>query len=1395
MENPSAFPGERAVPLPDDLSAADRTVLQLLALLNEPVSAAVLLGCLHRAAERDASGLDYSQHTLLPCVERLRAAGLVDEQLQPAAGLVDPLLRQAAAGKNFRRLVRAVQAELPFGTHYAKRQQKCVRALREFRISLYLHDAEQLSNMAALLAAQCGDILEGGSPFFEVCTNPFDAEWFATLPLSLQFYLLEKILAHSLRTLDHRPGLISSLEDGGVLSRLSEEERLPFYRLLANYKLWRGQCEDVHRILGRNQTFFAASGLEGCLAFLLGNNDEALRLFAADLHRLQELTGNANIYFYSVSGLFYVVALLKAGRREHIDTMRHCIEQARQQQPEAMLHDIYTLLEGVLLAQENKVLEAEAVFGRVTQRDHAVVRLFEALARFWLDSDLARETVDDMAQLCERAQEQGFDWLALECAEMLAQVEKSSLWAEQVEAIRRRTELDPVASAVRLKESWERRLTALIHAASAVNRQEMADRRRNSRLVWMVDYRNNELSLLPREQKRTVKGGWSKGRPVALSRLYSGARLDFLTTHDLRLCEAIRRQQSGPGMSYYFDMERALPALVGHPHLFWEKSPSVPVEFVKGEPELLVEETAGGALHLKFARELVGDGFAVVRETTTRFKLVKVTEEHRRIARIIGRKGLVVPKNASTQVMRAVSDISSFMTVHSAVAADSSLFKSSDIETVVAEPRIHVQLLPYGKGMKLEMFVLPFAVGGPYLKPGIGVENVMAEVHGRRMQTRRDLALEDARAKEVEERCPTLALHEEINREWRLLEVDECLQVLLELQDLRDEVVLEWPEGEKFAVRAQVGSERFAVRVQQRHNWFGVSGELKVDQELVLDMRRLLELGKKNSGRFIPLGDGQFLALTDEFRRRLDEMLFFAELSENDGNDDGEVRIHPLASLAFAEFIDKLPGADTDEAWRRQLEKIEATRELAPELPSTLQAELRDYQVDGYAWLARLAAWGVGACLADDMGLGKTLQALAIVLARATEGPTLVVAPTSVCSNWQSEAARFAPTLSLHFFGPRERRELVAGLGPFDVLVTSYTLLQQEIELLGGVKWQTIVLDEAQAIKNMATKRSQAAMALTGGFKLITTGTPIENHLGELWNLFNFVAPGLLGTWEWFNERYASPIERQQSREARRKLKRLIQPFILRRIKSQVLEELPPRTEVVLQVEMGEEERAFYEALRRQALERLEHSSLPPGQRHMQILAEIMRLRRACCNPKLVVPDSVIPSSKLRLFGRVVEELIESRHKVLVFSQFVGHLALIRRYLDSRSIVYCYLDGSTPARERKRQVDLFQSGHGDLFLISLKAGGQGLNLTAADYVLHMDPWWNPAVEDQASDRAHRIGQKHPVTIYRLVATNTIEEKIVALHQEKRDLANSLLEGSDVSARMSAGELLDLIRVQ
>ncbi|MDX2433092.1 MAG: DEAD/DEAH box helicase [Desulfobacterales bacterium] len=1425
MITESNKPNEAGLPAAyQTLSLFEKSLVQLASIIYEPVNRTIFANCLRRARIISPQGEWLTSSTLSSYILKLQDLGLLDKDCRCPDEIIELLSREAVFAGNYRDMAGAVQGDIPFSQYQSKWPQRCWRVMREYRIGLYTNEMVLLENMHLLLDKQCEDEVVRFFPAVRFCNNPFDPDWLKAQAPSLQYYILSQMMNYSLHYLSFLEKPFEYLRSEETLQSIPSEERLPFHRLLASFLLWQGNLHEVTNLIQDNPESFVASGMAGCIDFMLGNNEQALQLFERDLQQLKKIAGRRRMFFPNIAGLLFVLALLKKGDAGCFNKIRKFIDTVRTQQSGNMLLGAYEMLEHFLLDQENGTVDLQPGFSVLTS--NSITVLFGTLVRFWLSGGLPElddgtEAHDALRLLCLRAHENGFQWIAMVFAELIGRDEQNQKLLDMAESIRKKTQIVSVADAVLLEEPWKRRLKALL-SITAHSETPAQKTMSNYRMIWLVDYHGGTITITAREQRVSLDK-WSKGRPIALSRLFSGLKLDFMTDFDRRICKTLERKQNNQNVTYRFDLKQTLPAMVGHPLLFLEESPDSSVEFVRGEPELLVEKL-GNSLHVNILTDFFEESVSVIRETPTRFKIIEVTKKHKDIARIISREGLQVPASFSKQVMSAVSNLSSFMTVHSAIAVETDALNtmngtSDQIRKVEASPQIHVQLIPLGTGFKLAMFVKPFGFKGPYLRPGQGTENIMAEVEGQRLQTRRDLGLEEEKALEVEKACPALEDLEQTGREWMLQETDICLDVLLELREIMDKVVVEWPEGQRIAVRQVASMEKLSLQVRRMKgskglSWFAMTGSLAIDEFLVVDMKRLVELARRNSGRFLPLGNGEFLALTDEFRRRLDDISYFAEFHAKQDASDRSLRIHPLAALALENMTKSLGTLEADETWMNQLQLINEAHSLNPKVPSTLQAELRDYQIDGYKWLSRLAHWGGGACLADDMGLGKTLQALAIILEKAPNGPTLVVAPTSVCMNWQQEASRFAPTLRVHLLGNRNRKKLVQSLKEFDVLVTSYTLLQQEANMFAGIDWQIIVLDEAQAIKNMETKRSRAAMSLNGRFKLLTTGTPIENHLGELWNLFNFILPGLLGSLESFNRRFAVPIERFGDHVARRKLKKLIRPFILRRSKAQVLEELPPRTEITLQVEMKPEELAFYEAIRSQALENLAagmqmstrvknlkpESSEPVTKNNtrgytVRILAEIMKLRRACCNPRLVVPETDIESSKLLLFEKVVDELLENRHKALVFSQFVGHLKIIRGLLDKKKIEYRYLDGSTPVKQRKREVDAFQAGQGDLFLISLKAGGLGLNLTAADYVIHMDPWWNPAVEDQASDRAHRIGQIRPVTIYRLIAKHTIEEKIVKLHQEKRDLANSLLAEAKISSRISAEELLNLIKEQ
>ncbi|MFI5314499.1 MAG: SNF2-related protein [Myxococcota bacterium] len=493
---------------------------------------------------------------------------------------------------------------------------------------------------------------------------------------------------------------------------------------------------------------------------------------------------------------------------------------------------------------------------------------------------------------------------------------------------------------------------------------------------------------------------------------------------------------------------------------------------------------------------------------------------------------------------------------------------------------------------------------------------------------------------------------------------------------------------------------------------------------------------------------------------------------------DGSVPACALPDLARLCGDLGAPAPPGFERLRALVEGFDGLPEAA--LPGDLTAALRGYQRDGVRWLAFLRAAGLGGLLADDMGLGKTLQALC-----AVSGRTLVVAPTSVLFGWAEQAARFRPSLRISVYHGAKR-----ALDPAaDLTLTSYALLRLDSEILTAVDWDTLVLDEAQAIKNPDSQVARAAFALRGAFRLTLTGTPVENRLDELWSQFHFSNPGLLGSLADFRERYAKPIAAGEPGAAAH-LRARIAPFLLRRLKREVARELPPRTEAVLHCELDPDERAVYDAVRA-ASQREVVARLQSGGSVLEALELLLRLRQAACHRALVPGQHAAGSTKLAVLLESLEEAVAEGHKALVFSQWTSFLDLIEPSLRGAELGFTRLDGSTV--DRAGVVERFQSPDGPpVLLLSLRAGGVGLNLTAADHVFLLDPWWNPAVEEQAADRAHRIGQDRPVMVYRLVARDTVEERILALQQRKRELAQAALAGADRAGAITREDLLALL---
>ena len=484
-------------------------------------------------------------------------------------------------------------------------------------------------------------------------------------------------------------------------------------------------------------------------------------------------------------------------------------------------------------------------------------------------------------------------------------------------------------------------------------------------------------------------------------------------------------------------------------------------------------------------------------------------------------------------------------------------------------------------------------------------------------------------------------------------------------------------------------------------------------------------------------------------------------------------------------------------AWRDRAAKQSGEAKLECPPLGDLENVLRPYQKHGVGWLHFLRVNGFGGILADEMGLGKTLQTLAFLRSLPKgSNPHLIVCPTTLVFNWLAEVKKFTPELKILALHGPDRHARFSEIADSDIVVTSYALIRRDAEKYRGLEFDTVVLDEAQHIKNRQTQNAQAVKAVRAKHRLVLTGTPLENSVLDLWSIFDFLMPGYLGTAKDFRERYELPIAKEKNAEAQSRLARRLRPFMLRRLKRDVAADLPAKIEQVSFCELTSDQRGVYqqilEASRKEILAAVGEQGLAKSR--MLVLTTLLRLRQICCDLRLLKLDNVNPansSGKLEMFGELLEEVIDGGHRVLVFSQFVSMLTLLKERLDEEKIEYCYLDGSTT--DRGAVVEKFQQSAVPVFLISLKAGGVGLNLTGADTVIHFDPWWNPAVEDQATDRAHRIGQTRVVTNYKLITRDTVEEKILLLQNRKREVIQSTIGGEEeFAAALNWDEIQELL---
>jgi len=930
----------------------------------------------------------------------------------------------------------------------------------------------------------------------------------------------------------------------------------------------------------------------------------------------------------------------------------------------------------------------------------------------------------------------------------------------------------PVMASIAVKERWEVVMEDLTNSIAKEAQNTAAD----TRIVYLLQ-NNNTVEI--REQRRLKNGSWGVGKSVVFSN-YLGCSIACMNEADRQVAQHLR---TGCFYSRAIPAVDVLPFLVGENRVFRETGSSrEPVTITEEPPFIVVEPKKDRLLISTNVPDVVDSTGELCGDICIRF----LSRNQVVVCKLNPKQGDIlcqliplgsIPATAQEQTKKFLEAISGVIEVHSPLLEGGSMLAQRNGSSLIV-----LRMTPKADTFFVVPVVQPLPGGMLRLAPGIGKRVVFDEAEGERFQVTRDLNAEKENYAHLQE-----SVGIDFDPDGTTIEVDEMLSLVEFVQAHPDGFAMEWLSGTQYKVKKVGGQNSVNVGLASKEGWFDIEGTVELDEGKVFSSAEFLKLMAEGliGRRYVRLGEGEYAVLGEQLAKQLQSL---AQLAQYDRKG---AHIPRYQVGAIAEVLDKNnTSLKADRGFAQLKKKVQEAAELKVPIPSQLKAQLRDYQEEGFRWMARLTYWGAGACLADDMGLGKTVQTIALMLHRADRGAALVLSPASVLYNWKSELQRFAPTLDVTLLNEEEdRAAAISSAADHGVVLCTYGLLVREAELLRQKQWDLVVLDEAHTIKNRNTKMSSAAMDLQAEARILLTGTPVQNYLAELWNLFQFINPGLLGTFEHFTNRYILPIERDENKAVQSQLRRAISPFLLRRTKAEVVEELPEKTEIVHLVNLSSAERTAYEALRLSAQETMEEEQKVG----VNVLSMITRLREAACSISLVSKEWAGGSSKIEAFKELVEQVVMGGNRVLVFSQFTSFLAQARKALDDmEGMQYLYLDGSTPTRRRSEMVKQFQHGDCPVFLISLKAGGLGLNLTGANYVIHLDPWWNPAIEQQATDRAYRIGQTQNVTVYHLVSDRTIEQKILRLHKTKREMADALLEGANVGHTMTLEDLRFLV---
>ena len=1125
-----------------------------------------------------------------------------------------------------------------------------------------------------------------------------------------------------------------------------------------------------------------SQGADAIRALYAGKTDEAYSLFQEALRKHDVRSEQKGMFSDPVLGWFYGITLYlstikpsSAGSRriqESVDVMRN----NRHYLYSAVLSPVRILFTYVANEDEVCANYVEGEVGKLLeQRNTAETRAFCCiLMNLFKCTDLGGIKDKYSLSVSPSAailQNELSPWLPL-AAERKSELEGMFGGSGATGRIHRRDKWEIIFSDIRDK---------------AVERKS----RSGGRIIYFFDGLRLKAII---GEKRLPDGGWDKGMLYTKSE-FIALKYEEMNATDIKIAAVLRKLDERRFMSTP-EVPLILPLLLGSDRIFVGEYYHKPYTeaMVEVESPWLAFQAVGTSIQISSNVPAPKEKGASIPESVVTidqdgvYHVIAMSPEQRVVIDGMLKTGSI-PSSALATLRQTLEKLDGLVELHTDLA-DLGRMEEKEGSAVLA-----VRVRPVDDDYEMTVQAAPLADGMARFSPGEGGESVYDTLDGHTVAVRRDLVSEYENYDLLRSFFEAeIGIPYESYQIARFSASEHLLALMSFVHDNPQSFFMEWPEGEILKFKDISDSKDVDITVTTNVNWFEVEGSINISgQKRTLE--EILAMWKDSDVEgYLRVGEKEYAKMSKTLQKHIRAI---SELGKPDRKGTISVPAVQVGSLAKVLGDEGGLHARMDDGFKQLLARMEAAYESSPELPDGLNATLRDYQMQGYQWMVRLDNWGAGACLADDMGLGKTVQALAFLLHKREAGPSLVVAPKSVVPNWAAEADRFAPSLKVTVLNEiQDRKAALESAGAGDLFVVSYGVMVTSVDLLKSVNWNVACLDEAHQIKNRTTRMSQAAMSLQASSRIILTGTPVQNHLGELWNLMQFINPGLLGSWTLFRDRYINGPEMDDYK--REMLKGLTQPFILRRTKEEVLGELPDKVSYEHMVHLSHDELTVYEKAR-EVLEVKYKKNKTAAERALardikvEFFAELTRLRLMANAIELVNPAWKGGSSKVDALKDIMSTLMDSGdNRVIIFSQFTSFLEIIGRMLTREGYKYLYLDGSTPLKERGMLVTKFQSGVCPVFLVSLKAGGLGLNLTAANYVIIADPWWNPAIEKQAEDRAHRIGQQRAVTVIRLVAQHTIEEKILRLHQTKKELSDAILDGTDRSFKLSMDDVLDMV---